>query len=135
MALFKTYAILRKEYLQIVRKKTFVISTLLTPLLMGGTMILPKLIQNMGREAKTIEVWDFSGDNLGQDLARQINTVSRMAEGLRLHMKRVSSPSSFQKNALGTFPKTPYRACPPKSSKSASVSTVEETSPILPSTR
>ena len=56
MALFKTYAILRKEYLQIVRKKTFVISTLLTPLLMGGTMILPKLIQNMGREAKTIEV-------------------------------------------------------------------------------
>lgn len=110
MALFKTYAILRKEYLQIVRKKTFVISTLLTPLLMGGTMILPKLIQNMGREAKTIEVWDYSGNHLGQELARQINTVSRMAEGLRIHLKHVPQPSTGQQENLGKFLRNPSGA-------------------------
>ena len=57
----KIATIIKKEYKQIVKKKSFVISTILTPLLMGAFIFLPILLTKVGREMKTIEVADFSG--------------------------------------------------------------------------
>lgn len=37
----KINTIIKKEYIQIVKKKSFVISTILTPLLMGAFIFLP----------------------------------------------------------------------------------------------
>lgn len=57
----KVCTIIQKEYRQIVKKKSFWISTFLTPLIMAGIMIVPLLLTKVGREEKTIEVIDFSG--------------------------------------------------------------------------
>jgi ABC-2 type transport system permease protein len=57
----KTWTIIKKEYKQIVKKKSFVIATLLTPALMAGFIFLPLLLTKVGREEKTIEIADFSG--------------------------------------------------------------------------
>jgi ABC-2 type transport system permease protein len=57
----KLWTIIKKEYLQIVKKKSFVISTILTPLLMGAFVFLPLLLSRVGREEKTILIEDHSG--------------------------------------------------------------------------
>ena len=57
----KTWTIIKKEYKQIVKKKSFVIATILTPLLMAGFIFLPLLLNKVGRDEKTIEIIDFSG--------------------------------------------------------------------------
>ncbi len=57
----KIFTIIGKEYKQIVKKKSFVIATLLTPLLMAGFIFLPVLLSRVGREVKTLEICDFSG--------------------------------------------------------------------------
>lgn len=57
----KIWTIIKKEYLQIVKKKSFVISTILTPLLMGAFIFLPMLLSQVGREEKKILIEDHSG--------------------------------------------------------------------------
>ena len=57
----KIWAIIKKEYKAIVKKKTFIISTILTPIIMGGMMFVPVLLMRMGRVEKKIAVADYSG--------------------------------------------------------------------------
>lgn len=57
----KLIAVIKKEYKAIVKKKSFIISTILTPVLMGGMMFLPMLLMKMGRGEKQIAVADFAG--------------------------------------------------------------------------
>ncbi len=57
----KMWTIIKKEYRMIVKKKSFMISTILTPLLMGAFIFLPILISKYGRGQKTIDIVDLSG--------------------------------------------------------------------------
>ena len=57
----KMWTIIKKEYRMIVKKKSFIISTILTPALMGAFIFLPILISKYGRGEKTIDIVDFSG--------------------------------------------------------------------------
>lgn len=57
----KMWTIIKKEYKQIVKKKSFVISTILTPVLMAAFIFLPMLLTKVGREEKVIEIADYSG--------------------------------------------------------------------------
>ncbi len=57
----KILTIISKEYKQIVKKKSFIISTLLTPLITALFFAVPLLLSTLGREAKTIEIIDYSG--------------------------------------------------------------------------
>jgi ABC-2 type transport system permease protein len=57
----KLIAIIKKEYREIVRKKSFIISTVLTPLIMAAFMFLPVMLMKMGKGEKTIQVADYSG--------------------------------------------------------------------------
>jgi len=57
----KVWTIIKKEYKQIVSKKSFVISTILTPVMMAGFIFLPILLTKVGREEKTIVIEDYSG--------------------------------------------------------------------------
>jgi len=57
----KLIAIIKKEYREIVRKKSFIISTVLTPLIMAAFMFLPVMLMKMGKGEKTIRVADYSG--------------------------------------------------------------------------
>ena len=58
----KMYAVLKREYLQAVRKKVFIIMTLLFPFLMAGLMILPGLMMAKGMGQKRIAVLDGTGE-------------------------------------------------------------------------
>lgn len=56
----KISLIIQREYLSRVKKKTFVIMTILGPVLMAGLFVAPFLIQTLGEEEKTIDVVDES---------------------------------------------------------------------------
>lgn len=57
----KILPIISREYRMIVKKRSFLISTLLTPALMAGFIFLPMLFSRMARGEKTIYVVDYSG--------------------------------------------------------------------------
>lgn len=59
---FKTGLVIRREYLERVRKKSFIITTLLMPLLMLGLMVMPALIMEFaGSDLRKVSVVDDSG--------------------------------------------------------------------------
>lgn len=57
----KSLTIIKKEYKMIVKKKSFLISTILTPVMMAGFIFLPMLLTKVGRGVKDIAVADLSG--------------------------------------------------------------------------
>ena len=57
----KLLAVLKREYLQAVRKKMFIIMTFLMPLLMAAVLVLPSLIMARGMGEKRITVVDGTG--------------------------------------------------------------------------
>ena len=74
----KIVPIIKKEYRMIVKKKSFVISTILTPMIMGLFIFLPMLITKVGRGEKTIAIADFSGfvSSEFQELSQSTGTSS-----------------------------------------------------------
>ena len=56
----KIVAIILREYKQIVKKKSFIIATILTPALMAGFIFIPMLLTKVGREEKVIKIADYS---------------------------------------------------------------------------
>lgn len=57
----KLFAVLKREYLQAVRRKMFVVMTLLMPVLMGGAIILPSFLMARGLGEKNVAVLDGTG--------------------------------------------------------------------------
>jgi len=57
----KMFVVVKREYLQAVRKKVFIIMTILLPFLMTGLMVLPGLIMTKGMGKKRIAVLDATG--------------------------------------------------------------------------
>lgn len=57
----KMFAVMKREYLQAVRKKTFIIMTLLLPFLMAGITILPGLVLAKGMGSRRIAILDGTG--------------------------------------------------------------------------
>ncbi len=67
----KTWIILKREYLIRVRKKSFIVTTLVVPLLMAGLMVIPMwLAMRDDKQERLIAVYDESAlfyDQLGQE--------------------------------------------------------------------
>ncbi|HYC92477.1 MAG TPA: ABC transporter permease [Thermoanaerobaculia bacterium] len=57
----KMFAVMKREYLQAVRKKSFIIMTLLLPFLMAALLAVPGLIMAKGMGKKRIAVLDGTG--------------------------------------------------------------------------
>ncbi|HXG58762.1 MAG TPA: ABC transporter permease [Thermoanaerobaculia bacterium] len=57
----KTMAVLKREYLQAVRKKSFIIMTFLFPVFMAAVMVLPSLLMAKGLSGKRVAVIDGTG--------------------------------------------------------------------------
>jgi ABC-2 type transport system permease protein len=57
----KMFAVLKREYLQTVRKKSFIIMTLIFPFLMSGLMVVPGVLMAKGMGQKRIAVLDGTG--------------------------------------------------------------------------
>jgi ABC-2 type transport system permease protein len=54
----KALAVLKREYLEVVRKKSFIVMTLIFPFLMGALMFIPTLLMMKGIEGKRVVVVD-----------------------------------------------------------------------------
>src|SRR5437660_3946996 len=59
--MLKLLAVLKREYLQAVRKKMFIIMTILLPALLAGLFVLPSLVMVRGLGKKQIAVIDGTG--------------------------------------------------------------------------
>jgi len=57
----KILIIIKREYLSRVRKRSFIVMTIIGPLLMAGLFIVPIFIAQMSDETKVVEVIDESG--------------------------------------------------------------------------
>jgi ABC-2 type transport system permease protein len=57
----KIWLIIRREYLVRVRKKSFIIMTLLAPLLLAALMIVPIWLATVSDDTETVEILDESG--------------------------------------------------------------------------
>lgn len=88
----KMFAVLKREYLQAVRRKMFVIMTLLFPLLMAGMMILPSFMAARGISDKRVAVIDGTGRL--EDAFQKVNVdePQKPKEVAREAMKRRSGP-------------------------------------------
>ncbi len=80
----KTALIIRREYLERVKKKSFVVTTILMPLLMLGLMLMPALIMEFaGNEMRTVRVVDDSG--MIADSLRNTSDVEFVQVGVSLN--------------------------------------------------
>ncbi len=70
----KFWVIFRKEYSQVVKKKSFIISIVLTPIFMGGIMVIPAfLAQKKSTTAEKIAIVDQSEMGIGQKFIDEIS--------------------------------------------------------------
>ena len=83
----RAFPILKREYLDVVRKKSFIILTLLMPFLMAALMFLPALLTVRGVGEKTIAVVDGTG-RLAAAFAAEPETA--LPETLPKHLREAA---------------------------------------------
>lgn len=93
----KLWAIIRREYVERVRTKWFIISTLFAPLLFAGILFLPLILMN--RDAKSVAprmvILDATQRGLGKFVARSIAVTLTIAEDAAIADVRVVNPDSM----------------------------------------
>ena len=62
----KILLIIQREYLVRVRKKSFLVMSIVGPVLLGLLMVVPIWLATMNNETKTVEVLDESGFFMGR---------------------------------------------------------------------
>lgn len=72
----KTFAVIRREYIERVRTKAFLISTILLPVMMVAVMLLPALMMAGGNRTSRVAVVDASTSGLGQPVAKALQAAS-----------------------------------------------------------
>jgi ABC-2 type transport system permease protein len=91
----KFWIIFRAEYAQVVKKKSFIIGIILTPMFMVGISIIPGLLATKkATEPETVVVIDQSGKNLG----------SRFAEAISGYMLEDSTTPYYSVKEIRTVP-------------------------------
>jgi len=83
----KILAVIKREYIQIVRTKGFIIGTILGPVLMAGMLVVPMLVASMSVEKQeTIGVADLSRD-IFLDLDKKLGEEEyRLKDGFRRYV-------------------------------------------------
>ncbi len=84
----KVWAIIRREVVERVRTRAFLISTLLFPLLMAGLVILPGYLLTRSTGTKTIALIDASGDSVGVEIEHAM-LAARLGKGAQARPKYV----------------------------------------------
>lgn len=73
----KVWAVVRREFLERVRTKWFIISTILGPIFMIGITVLPAVLASRGGAPRSVAVVDASEGVLGQRLVSQLASGGR----------------------------------------------------------
>ncbi|MEN8154554.1 MAG: ABC transporter permease [Acidobacteriota bacterium] len=98
----KIAAIISREYKQIVKKKSFIIATILTPALMAAFIFVPMLLTKVGREEKVINVTDYSGV-IHKEFIERSEKSKYLKEKLKLTFRYVEDNSSDQRALLKEY--------------------------------
>lgn len=88
--------------MQIVKKKSFLIATILTPLMMAAFIFLPMLLTKMGREIKTIDIADYSGLVRDQFISRS-EAGKEVTDILKLKFRPVQNLDSDQNQLIKSY--------------------------------
>ena len=96
----KMFAVMKREYLQTVRKKMFIIMTILLPFLMAGITILPGLLMAKGLGSKRIAVLDGTGKLAGAfakvNTPEPVNAADDARKALSGRRRRPELPTEMQ---------------------------------------
>ncbi|HEX8695217.1 MAG TPA: ABC transporter permease [Longimicrobium sp.] len=86
--------VMRREFLERVRSKAFVIGTLLFPVFMGAMWVLPVLLGRGGGGEKTVVVVDEAPAGIGDYVVRKLegNARGEGAKGVHYRVERVAGP-------------------------------------------
>ena len=79
----KMFAVIKREYLERVRSKWFVVATVFGPLMMAVLTILPAYMATMTRPSKNVAnivILDASGTGLGDRIAQQLGSSGRITQ-------------------------------------------------------
>lgn len=91
--------IIRREFLERVRTRSFVLSTVLFPLFMIGMVFLPSLIRSGGGE-RTLVLVDQSPAGIGQAVAQALQAPREEKNAIRYTIERVEGPLEPQRARL-----------------------------------
>lgn len=91
--------IIRREFLERVRTRSFVLSTLLFPLFMAALIFLPPLLQSGGGE-RTLVLVDQSPAGIGQSVAQALQAPREEKNAIRYTIERVEGPLEPQRARL-----------------------------------
>lgn len=101
----KLFAIIRREYLERVRSRWFLIATLLGPVFLGLLMFLPALITSREKasgDATKIIIIDGTGVGLGDRVANQLAGGGMSSTGGQTQVRAVSKDSITPAESLAT---------------------------------
>ena len=82
MHLLKVWAVVRREFIERVRTKWFIISTVLGPVFLIGIMVLPAVLATQGSGPRTIAVVDQGSGGLAERVATQLSTGNKFIVSL-----------------------------------------------------
>jgi ABC-2 type transport system permease protein len=91
--------IIRREFLERVRTKAFVLGTVLFPVFMLAMVFLPALIQSGGGE-RTLVLVDQSPAGIGQRVAESLQAPREDKNAIRYKVERTQGPLESQRDAL-----------------------------------
>ncbi|MEE8133568.1 MAG: ABC transporter permease [Gemmatimonadales bacterium] len=76
--MLKIWVVIRREFLERVRNKWFIISTVLGPLLLGSLMFLPAFLLTRAAGTTEVVVLDVSTDGFGERVVERLSSSPRM---------------------------------------------------------
>jgi ABC-2 type transport system permease protein len=82
MHLRKVWAVVRREFIERVRTKWFIISTVLGPVFLIGVMVLPVVLATQGTGPRTIAIVDEGSGGLAERVVRQLGSGNKFIASL-----------------------------------------------------
>ena len=74
----KLFVVIRREFIEKVRTKWFIIGTVFGPIMMAGFIVLPMLMADKGAKTRSVVVLDATTDSLGVRLTRALEQTGNL---------------------------------------------------------
>jgi ABC-2 type transport system permease protein len=101
----KLVAVIRREFLERVRSKWFVIGTLLGPVFMGAMIVLPMIMAEKGGGDRTVVVLDATTEGFGERVTASMGQLPRMSATRRdVPLEQIEEVATDLAREVGTTP-------------------------------
>jgi ABC-2 type transport system permease protein len=101
----KLVAVIRREFVERVRSKWFVIGTLLGPVFMGAMIVLPMIMAEKGGGDRTVVVLDATTEGFGERVTASMGQLPRMSATRRdVPLEQIEEVATDLAREVGTTP-------------------------------